>query len=145
MEMAFSRGLYTRWLGGVNNQELVHGRFGKKRGVFLGEVAEAGRDHVRLHLQGPLKPGDGVVFDAGKPEDEEEGGRVMKSGISSPVLKGRDWWSFVLAVMILIFPVSMSAINFGRPATGNWTGVCGKVSKAKSPNTNGLLGWKCMG
>src|SRR5262249_11317810 len=37
LEMAFSRGLYTGWLSGINNQELVHGRFGKKRGVFLGE------------------------------------------------------------------------------------------------------------
>ena len=39
MEMAFSRGLYTGWFGGINNQELVHARFGKKRGVYLGEVA----------------------------------------------------------------------------------------------------------
>jgi U32 family peptidase len=31
MEMAFSRGLYTGWFGGINNQQLVHGRFGKKR------------------------------------------------------------------------------------------------------------------
>src|SRR5258707_8186415 len=27
MEMAFSRGLYTRWLGGTDNQKLVHARF----------------------------------------------------------------------------------------------------------------------
>src|SRR5207302_4877449 len=27
MEMSFSRGLYTGWLGGINNQDLVHGRF----------------------------------------------------------------------------------------------------------------------
>ena len=39
MEMAFSRGLYTGWFRGTNNQALVHGRFGKKRGVYLGEVA----------------------------------------------------------------------------------------------------------
>src|SRR5665213_1676408 len=35
MEMAFSRGLYTGWFGGTNNQRLVHARFGKKRGVYL--------------------------------------------------------------------------------------------------------------
>ena len=34
MEMAFSRGLYTGWFGGTNNQQLVHARFGKKRGVL---------------------------------------------------------------------------------------------------------------
>jgi putative protease len=76
MEMAFSRGLYTGWFRGVNNQQLVHGRFGKKRGVYLGEVAAIEGRRVRLALQGPLKPGDGVVFDAGHPEEPEEGGRV---------------------------------------------------------------------
>jgi len=78
MEMAFSRGLYTGWFGGVNNQELVHARFGKKRGVYLGEVAEVQRAGVTLDLKGPLKPGDGVVFDAGRPEEKEEGGRVYE-------------------------------------------------------------------
>ena len=82
LEMAFSRGLYTGWFGGINNQELVHGRFGKKRGVYLGEVSRVGRDNVSLKLEGPLKPGDGVVFDAGRPDLEEEGGRVYE--IRSP-------------------------------------------------------------
>jgi putative protease len=78
MEMAFSRGLYTGWLGGVNNQKLVHGRFGKKRGVFLGAVTKVLRAAVMVKLEGPLKPGDGVVFDAGRPEGPEEGGRVYE-------------------------------------------------------------------
>lgn len=78
MEMAFSRGLYTGWFRGINNQALVHGRFGKKRGVFLGSVTEVRRQCVAVQLDGPLKPGDGVVFDAGKPEDREEGGRVYE-------------------------------------------------------------------
>jgi putative protease len=78
MEMAFSRGLYTGWFGGTNNQQLVHARFGKKRGVYLGEVARVLRDAVTIRLEGPLKPGDGVVFDAGKPEENEEGGRVYE-------------------------------------------------------------------
>ncbi len=76
MEMAFSRGLHTGWLKGINNQELVHARFGKKRGVFLGEVTRTSRDSVLARLRGPLKPGDGIVFDAGAPDTEEEGGRV---------------------------------------------------------------------
>ncbi len=87
MEMAFSRGLYTGWFRGVNNQELVHARFGKKRGVYLGEVAAIEGRRVRLALQGPLKPGDGVVFDAGHPEEQEEGGRVYTVD-----LRGRDAW-----------------------------------------------------
>ncbi len=76
MEMSFSRGLYTGWFGGVNNQQLVHARFGKKRGVFLGEVTRVQNEKVTLHLQAPLKLGDGVVFDAGRPDEKEEGGRI---------------------------------------------------------------------
>ena len=75
-EMSFSRGLYTGWLRGVNNQELVHGRFGKKRGVYLGEVTRVVSPRVFVALEGTLKPGDGVVFDAGRPDLAEEGGRV---------------------------------------------------------------------
>ena len=78
MGMAFSRGLYTGWLQGVNHQALVHGRFGKKRGVYLGEVSRVQGDRVFVRSEGPLKPGDGVVFDAGRPEEPEEGGRVYE-------------------------------------------------------------------
>ena len=78
MEMAFSRGLYTGWFGGINNQQLVHARFGKKRGVYLGGVAKVSRDSVTLKLEAPLKLGDGIVFDAGKPAEKEEGGRVYE-------------------------------------------------------------------
>ena len=76
LEMGFSRGLYTGWFRGNNNQELAHARFGKKRGVYLGEVRRVQGAKVALKLEGPLKPGDGVVFDAGHPDQEEEGGRV---------------------------------------------------------------------
>jgi len=76
LEMAFSRGLYTGWFEGINNQELVHARFGKKRGVYLGEVTRIQGDRISIRLEAPLKPGDGVVFDAGKPAEKEEGGRV---------------------------------------------------------------------
>ncbi|MFB2835333.1 DUF3656 domain-containing U32 family peptidase [Floridanema evergladense] len=76
LEMAFSRGLYTGWFGGINNQELVHARFGKKRGVYLGEVTRISQDKISINLQAPIKPGDGVVFDNGHPEKQEEGGRI---------------------------------------------------------------------
>jgi putative protease len=78
LNMAFSRGLYTGWFRGINNQELAHGRFGTKRGVFLGQVARVGPDHVALKLVAPAKPGDGLVFDAGNPAAGEEGGRIYQ-------------------------------------------------------------------
>ncbi|MBD2436574.1 U32 family peptidase [Nostoc sp. FACHB-110] len=76
LEMAFSRGLYSGWFGGINNQELVHARFGKKRGVYLGEVTRIRNEQVTISLVAPIKPGDGIVFDCGHPEAKEEGGRV---------------------------------------------------------------------
>ncbi len=76
LEMSFSRGLHTGWFHGTNNRELVHARFGTKRGVFLGEVLRIQGESIAVRLVAPLKPGDGVVFDAGRPEEPEEGGRV---------------------------------------------------------------------
>jgi putative protease len=80
LEMSFSRGLYTGWFGGIDNQKLVHARFGKKRGVFLGEVARVSNETVALKLEAPLKLGDGIVFDAGRPDENEEGGRIYQIG-----------------------------------------------------------------
>jgi U32 family peptidase len=97
LEMAFSRGLYTGWFEGINNQELVHARFGKKRGVYLGEIVNIRHQQVILELQAPLKPGDGIVFDSGHPEAREEGGRVYtieQQGKTAILTFGRhdlDW------------------------------------------------------
>jgi len=78
LQMAFSRGQYTGWFRGINNQELAHGRFGTKRGVFLGEITRVGDESVTLRPLAPLKAGDGVVFDAGNPEAREQGGRIYQ-------------------------------------------------------------------
>src|SRR5580693_3683518 len=45
LEMTFSRGLFTGWLHGVNHQRLVDGRFGKKRGAYVGEVTAVGKNY----------------------------------------------------------------------------------------------------
>ncbi len=90
LEMAFSRGLYTGWFAGINNQALVHAQFGKKRGVYLGEVLKIKGEQVSVKLQAPVKPGDGIVFDHGHPERQEEGGRVY----SVDLRKNEAWLSF---------------------------------------------------
>ena len=78
LEMTFSRGLYSGWMHGVNHQELVHARFGKKRGAFLGTIAGVGPDFIAFDSLAPLKPGDGIVFDTGSDTDQEQGGRVYE-------------------------------------------------------------------
>ncbi|TCO90101.1 putative protease [Chthoniobacter flavus] len=78
LEMTFSRGLYSGWMHGVNHQELVSARFGKKRGAFAGRIARIGRDFVEFAPQVPLKAGDGVVFDTGGDTNAEQGGRIFQ-------------------------------------------------------------------
>jgi U32 family peptidase len=118
MEMAFSRGLYTGWLDGINNQKLVHGRFGTKRGVYLGAVSRVEGDRVLLRLEGPLKPGDGLVFDAGNPQEKEEGGRVYT--VQSPKAEGRTAGEVALSF-------GRGDVDFSRVSAGD------KVWKTSDP------------
>lgn len=78
LEMAFSRGLSPGWLEGSDNQSLVHARFGKKRGAFVGKIEAVGPDWVEVTSATPMRNGDGVVFDTGGDTDREQGGRVYE-------------------------------------------------------------------
>ena len=77
LAQSFSRGFTHGFLGGVDHQKLVHARFPKSRGLRIGTVVGTTNDGVRIELTGDLKPGDGVVFDEGHPEQDEQGGRVF--------------------------------------------------------------------
>ncbi|MFM7651755.1 MAG: DUF3656 domain-containing protein, partial [Vulcanococcus sp.] len=83
LELAFSRGLDSGWLEGVNHRRLVQGRWSKKRGPWLGRLERIDPQGTLLLRSGePLKPGDGVVFEV--PSDDpllpprEVGGRLMR-------------------------------------------------------------------
>jgi putative protease len=78
LEMAFSRGLYSGWMHGVNHQRLVHARFGKKRGALLGAITATGRDWLEIAAPARVQPGDGVVIDQGGDTDNEQGGRIYE-------------------------------------------------------------------
>lgn len=77
LEMTFSRGLFSGWMHGVDHQQLVPARFGKKRGPLAGIVRAAGGGWVDIEPQIPLFAGDGVVFDDGGDPDHEQGGRLF--------------------------------------------------------------------
>lgn len=76
LQQSFSRGFTHGFLEGTNNKKLLDGTFPKSRGVYLGTVSHVLKDAVVCKLDAPLKRGDGIVFDAGRPEEKEEGGRV---------------------------------------------------------------------
>src|SRR6201997_3474208 len=78
LEMTFSRGLYSGWLHGVNHQRLVDGRFGKKRGAYVGEVTQVGKNFIEILARIPVRGGDGLVFANGGDTEQEEGGRVYE-------------------------------------------------------------------
>lgn len=76
LEQSFSRGFTFGFLKGTDHKKLLDGTYPKSRGVFLGRVKQVLPDAVLCELEAPLKRGDGIVFDAGDPTKDEEGGRV---------------------------------------------------------------------
>jgi putative protease len=81
LEQVYSRGLGPHFLLGTNHQTVVHGRAPRHRGVLMGKVSRATERGVVMDRPSPLKPGDGVVFDAAdwrSPQEPEEGGRVFE-------------------------------------------------------------------
>jgi putative protease len=86
LEQVYSRGLGAHFLTGTNHQAVVRGRAPRHRGVWMGRVARVTETGVWIEPSeaqqlAPLKPGDGVVFDAAdwrSPEEPEEGGRIFE-------------------------------------------------------------------
>src|SRR6185436_20668360 len=86
LEQVYSRGLGPYFLTGTNHQKVVAGRAPRHRGVHMGRVARVESNAIDVepappHQIAPLKPGDGIVFDAAdwrSPEEPEEGGRIFE-------------------------------------------------------------------
>ncbi|WP_366144841.1 DUF3656 domain-containing protein [uncultured Chloroflexus sp.] len=85
LEQVYSRGLGPHFLRGTNHQAVVEGRAPRHRGLLMGRVVQVRPDAILIAPEpgrdaAPLKPGDGVVFDAAdwrSPEEPEEGGRIF--------------------------------------------------------------------
>ncbi len=79
MELSFSRGFSRGFLDGNNHKVLVRGDYGKKRGIFLGQVKSIAAGGIQVELLAPVKPGDGLVFDGDEARGiPEQGGRVYE-------------------------------------------------------------------
>jgi len=86
LEQVYSRGLGAFFVSGTNHQTVVSGRYPRNRGVLMGQVTRVLADGVVITPEpttavAPLKPGDGLVFDAAdwrSPEEAEEGGRLYE-------------------------------------------------------------------
>ena len=90
LEQVYSRGLGPYFVTGTNHQTVVQGRSPRHRGVDFGSVVRVLANSVEIkpshaHSISPLKPGDGVVFDAASwrsPQELEEGGRVFEVAVN---------------------------------------------------------------
>lgn len=106
LAQSFSRGFTHGFLSGVNHQNLVQGKFPKHRGVRVGIVESISNGGVTVRvdeslvallassetaIELPLKPGDGVVFDEGHPEQDEQGGRVFSVSLRSVRRRSQTW------------------------------------------------------
>jgi len=95
LEQSFSRGFSHGFLGGINHQVLVQGRFPKSRGVRIGTVVGKTASGVIVQLESNhetavIERGDGVVFDEGHPEQDEQGGRVIEVRNSDYGVRSED-------------------------------------------------------
>ncbi|MCU1327460.1 MAG: peptidase, partial [Bryobacterales bacterium] len=113
LEQVYSRGLGAHFVTGTNHQAVVNGRAPRHRGVLMGTIVDVTPESVmvrpeKAHRIAPLKPGDGVVFDAASwrsPGEREEGGRVFS------VATGRDG--------LLSLEFGNRAVDFARIRTGD--------------------------
>ncbi|MCB9453761.1 MAG: U32 family peptidase [Anaerolineaceae bacterium] len=113
LEQVYSRGLGPYFVTGTNHQAVVAGRSPRHRGVLCGLVVRVYRDYVTVEPTGiqadaPLKPGDGLVFDAAdwrSPQEEEEGGHLYAVKPAGKLLELR---------------FGNHAIDFTRIQPGDW-------------------------
>ncbi len=113
LEQVYSRGLGSFFVSGTNHQEVVSGRSPRHRGVLAGRVTQVYKDRVTVEPTGiqdvaPLKPGDGIVFDAAdwrSPEIAEEGGHIYEIKPAGKLIE-------------LYF--ANRAIDFSRIRPGDW-------------------------
>ena len=114
LEQVYSRGLGAHFVTGTNHQTVVNGRSPNHRGVYMGRITHVQSNLVHIKpdpatAAAPLKPGDGVVFDAAdwrSPTEQEEGGRIYHV---NPLRNGQFALEF-----------GNNEIDFSRIRVGDW-------------------------
>ncbi len=91
LRYSFSRSFSHGFLTGSDHQQLVHGLYPGHRGVLVGRVEEvhARARHVLVRTEPgapELKAGDRMLFDQGKPEDDEPRGGLHACDLLEPGL-----------------------------------------------------------
>ncbi len=89
LSLAYSRGFFPGWLGGVNHQKLVPAKLSNHHGLHIGKVRSIALDAITIEIEpahyngaAKLKPGDGIVFRDDHSE-KEIGTPVFSTKLSS--------------------------------------------------------------
>jgi putative protease len=117
LQQSFSRGFTQGFLSGLNHQTLVPGRFPKSRGVRVGTVASITSRGVLVQLDTAhsadiLQAGDGVVFDDGHPEQDEQGGRLTE--VRPTNANGLPRGSKAIELVFFSGSVNLAAVSRGN-------------------------------
>ncbi|MCB8927573.1 MAG: U32 family peptidase [Ardenticatenaceae bacterium] len=135
LTQVYSRGLGAHFVSGTNHQTVVNGRSPNHRGVKVGVVQRVLADGVLIQPEpvaaiAPIKPGDGLVFDAAdwrSPTEPEEGGfvyevRAEKFDAKARSSKGKEenLRPSAKSADLIEFKFGNGQINFGRIRPGDW-------------------------
>jgi putative protease len=82
LQIAYSRGPSAGFLRGADHQTLVDGRAPRHRGLLLGTVEVVEGDEIECTGSADVRAGMGVVFDRGRPEEPEQGGKIFAAARS---------------------------------------------------------------
>jgi putative protease len=101
LQVTYSRGFFNGWLGGVDHQRLVDGRYGSHRGLEIGKVIGPIRREgpaLKVSSSHPLRAGDGLLFvdysaAASGRAAPSWGGRIFSAGPEGPAAEdgSRIW------------------------------------------------------
>lgn len=86
LAITYSRGLFNGWLGGVDHQRLVDGRYGSHRGLEIGVVRGRRGSVLRISSSRPLQAGEGLLFAA-----SAEAGAGAGTGSGRPAASQETW------------------------------------------------------
>ena len=127
LQQVYSRGFGPHFVTGTNHQTVVNGRSPNHRGVKAGVVSQVLADSIHIQPElatsvAPLKPGDGVVFDAAdwrSPAEPEEGGFVYQV---APVQSQKKAGTQINAddTDLLELRFGNGQIDFSRIRPGDW-------------------------
>ncbi len=112
LAVLYSRGFFNGWLGGVNHQRLVDGRYGSHRGLETGEVTGLKGGKLTVTSKRPLRAGEGMLF-VDYAASGVWGGRIFSAeSLPGKAADGKDRWELTFAKDLALREIPKGAIAY---------------------------------